>query len=193
MTAGFDRLIERADYVLSLGEARERSEVLRYGFAGHGQTASVDKPRFEKELHHGRRAADSVQVFHHVATAGFEVGQEGHAIADPLKILELEGDVDGSGHGEEVQDCVGRATQSHDQDHGVLEGGASHDVAGADVRLHEIAERFTGSPTLVALGLVLGWRRRAIGKAHAHRLDGGGHGVGGCTYLRTHPRPGRNC
>lgn len=45
-----------------------------------------------------------------------------------LEVVDGEFDVEGLGHGNQVQHCVRRSAEGHHGDHGVLEGGTSHDV-----------------------------------------------------------------
>ena len=44
-------------------------------------------------LEHRGRASDLVDVLHDVLARGLEVGNEGHAVADALEVLEVELDM----------------------------------------------------------------------------------------------------
>ena len=94
MTGSFDRIRQRTQDLLARSQARQLGEILSQGLAGHGHAAAIDKACLEQEFQHRRNSADFVQVFHHVLTARFQIGQEGHAIADRLEVIDREFDAD---------------------------------------------------------------------------------------------------
>ena len=51
-------------------------QVFGHRLAGDGQAIAVEQAFFEQIFHHGRRAADGVQIFLHVFAARFEIGQD---------------------------------------------------------------------------------------------------------------------
>ena len=173
-----DGIVPGPDHLLIRRQSRQVGHVLGQGLACHGQAAAVENTPFQQHLVHGRDATDVVDVFHHVRAAGLQVGQEGDAVAHLLEVVEAQFDADGARHGDQVQHRVGRASQDRHHDHGVLEGGASHDCARLDVLLEKVADRVAGPQTLFALARILGRRRAAVGQRQAQRLDGGRHGVG---------------
>ena len=69
----------------------------------------------------------------HVLTAGLEIAEERDAVADLLEVVDGQRHIDGARHGDQMQHRVGGTAQGHDDDHGVLKGGACHDVARLDV------------------------------------------------------------
>ena len=81
-----------------------------------------------------------VQIGHHVFAARLQIGQIGNALADALEIVDGQLDVDGSGHRDQVQHGVGRASQGHHDHHRVLERLPGHDVAGLDVLFEKRAD-----------------------------------------------------
>ena len=128
-----------------------------------------------------------MQVFLHKLPARLQVGKVGDAIADGLKVVDRQRNIDTACHRDQMQHRVRAAPQSHHGDHGVFKRRAGHDVTGLDVVFQQFQDRFAGTSAFVFLHRV--FRRRAcrIGKRHAERFDGGRHGVGG-----VHPpaRPG---
>ena len=52
------------------------AEVLGQRLAGDGQAVAVEQSLFQQVLHHGRRAADVVQIFHHVFAARLQIGHD---------------------------------------------------------------------------------------------------------------------
>mmetsp|Transcript_46316 Transcript_46316/g.144899 ORF Transcript_46316/g.144899 Transcript_46316/m.144899 type:complete len:355 (+) Transcript_46316:1223-2287(+) len=153
-----DGVAERADDLLALGEAREIGEVLGHGLARDGHAGAVDEALLHEELHDGGRAADALHVLHYVGAGGLEVGEEGHAVGHGLEVVRRELDAHGVRHGDEVQHGVGGAARGHDHDHGVLEGGARHDVARLEVHLEQLLDGVAGAAGLVGLERVRGRR-----------------------------------
>lgn len=82
------------------------------------------------------------------------------------------------GHRWDVETGIGRPTERDQHCNGVLESLLRHDVARFDAEIDEIHHRRTRVEAIAHL--VIGNRglRGAVGKRHAERLDGAGHGVG---------------
>ncbi len=126
-----------------------------------------------------------MQILHHVATTGLEIGEKRHPVADRLEIVDGEFHVHGPGHGQQMQDRVGGAAQGDDHNHGILERLAGHDVPGLDVAFQQVAYSGAGANTFIQLTGVHRRGRRTVGQAHTQRLDRCRHGVG-----RIHPSAG---
>ena len=74
-------------HALRLGEdARHVGEVLGQRLAGDGEAVAVQQTRVEQRLHHGRRAADAVQVEHDVLAARLQVGEVRHLRAEAVEV-----------------------------------------------------------------------------------------------------------
>jgi hypothetical protein len=136
----------------------------------------------QEEFHHCRRAADVVQVFHHETAARFQIGEERHAVADGLEIVQGQIDIDGTGHGDQVQHGIGRAAERHHHDHGVFKRRAGHDVARFDILLQQHRgslcplPRIRPASRLIRPGRrrcragscpALRWRGHRVGRVHA--------------------------
>jgi len=46
----------------------------------------MKQPLLQKVFHHGRHSPPVVEIFHQVFSAGLQIGQHGHPVADALKI-----------------------------------------------------------------------------------------------------------
>ncbi len=115
----------------------------------------------------------------------FHVGEMRDPRPDPGEVIDGEPDVRLVRNREQVQHGVGRAAERHRHRDRVLEGGAGHDLSGADTPLEEADH---GAPRLVGgvvAAAVDGRRRGAGGERHPERLADRGHRVGG-----EHPRTG---
>jgi hypothetical protein len=145
---------------------------------GHRQAVAVDEAVLPQVLHQPGVPPMPCMSSMTNCAAGLQVGQEGHAVADSLEVVDGQRHVHRSRHGNEVQHGVGAAAQGHDDDHRVLERGPGHDVARLDVALQQQADGCGRLPALVVLLGRLGRGGGAIGQAHAQGLDGAGHGVG---------------
>ena len=145
----------------------------------------------EEQLQHCRRAADVVEVFHHVTAARLEVGEERGPVGDRLKIIDRQRHVDRTRHRQQMKDGIGRTAQCHDHGDGVLEGRPGHDVGRFGVGLEQVANGRSCPQAFVHLGRVVGRDRRTVWQAHSQRLDSGGHRIGGVhATARTRPRAG---
>ena len=69
-------------------------------------------PSASSILHHGRSAADLVQIFHHELAARLEIGEQRSSFADFLEIVDREGNADRARHRDQVQHGIGRAAKS---------------------------------------------------------------------------------
>ncbi len=160
------------------GKAGQVGQVLGNRFAGDRQAIAVDQLFLEQQLHHGRRAADLVQIFLHVFAAGPQVGQIRHAVARALEVVDRERHIDGAGHRDEMHHGVRRAADGHHDRHRIFERLAGHHVARLDVLFHAQANRRAGTAAFVQLAWIGGRQRRAVRQRHAQRFDRRGHRVG---------------
>ncbi|KZL80902.1 hypothetical protein CI238_06658, partial [Colletotrichum incanum] len=175
---GLDGVAEGADDLLVGGERGHVLDVLLHRLTGDGDAGAVNQAFLQEELEQAGGATDAVHVGHDVLSRGLQVSQEGGAVGDGLEVVDGELDADGVGNSQEMEHSVGAASEDVDDDHGVLESLARHDVARADVLLEDVLD---GGADALALGLlarVLGGAAAAAGHRQTERLDGGGHGVG---------------
>ena len=63
-------------------------QVLGHRRAGHREAVAVDGAVLQQQLQHGRRAADLVEILHHVLAARLEVGEERDPVADRLEVVD---------------------------------------------------------------------------------------------------------
>ena len=178
MAVFLDRIFERPDDLLAFGVGLERREVLLEGLAGHGEAVAVEQAGREELLHERNDTADGDKFGHEIFAARFEVGQHRDAAADLGEVVDVQFDLGGVGHGEEVEHGIGRAAQRDDQGDGIFKGLAGQNVRGNDAPLEQLHHRGAG---IARVGLFVrgdGDLRRAVGQAHAHGFDRRGHGVG---------------
>jgi len=135
MACRFDRVFDRSDDILSVGQTRQRFEILSQCFSSYGKAVAIEHVVGEQKLHDGRRAADAVKILLNVPARGFQIGQKGHTVADRLEIVDRQIDIDTSCHRDQMEHCVGRTAERHDDHHRILEGSARHNVPWFDVAL----------------------------------------------------------
>lgn len=63
-----------------------------------------------------RCTSNPVDILHDVFTTWLEIGKEGDSVGNRLEVVNSEGDADGVGHGDEMEDSVGGTTESHCED-----------------------------------------------------------------------------
>mmetsp|Transcript_25216 Transcript_25216/g.45756 ORF Transcript_25216/g.45756 Transcript_25216/m.45756 type:complete len:284 (-) Transcript_25216:500-1351(-) len=179
MALRLDGLFNGEDDGLAFLEAGDDLQILSDGAAGDGHAVGVNESLGLEVLEEGGGAADLVNVLHDVLAGGLEVAEEGGTVTHALEVLECEGDADGTGHGNEVEDGISGSTSGHDGDHGVFKGLVRENVTGFEVLAEELNHVLTGEAALLGFEGVLGGDGGGVGNAHAHGLDGAGHGVGG--------------
>ncbi len=160
-------------------------EVFRERFARDGEAIPAQQAFVEQALHQRGEAANPHQIDHQEATAGAQVSQHGRALGDAEKVIQPKLNVRGVRHRQQMQHCVGRASERHHHRDRVLKRLARHDVAWADVLCHEAHHRFACRHTILGFFRRNRCHRRAVGQAHAHGFNRGGHGVRG-----VHPTTG---
>ena len=126
--------------------------VLADGLAGDGLGVFVQDPGLFQPLQDDRDPAGGVQIRRDVLTARLQVAQQRRALADPVEVVDVQLDPHLLGHGEEMQDAVGRAAAARDRGDRVLERLAGDDVAGrlaAPEHVHHEPAGFLGDLDLV--------------------------------------------
>ena len=110
-SSGFE---QRADHVVveDLG-ALER---LRDRQAGDGRHVVQLQPGHERP-----KASRLEEVLHEVLARGPDVGQDRDGPGELVEAIQRQRDAGAAGHGDEVDDRVGRAAEGQDDLHGVLE------------------------------------------------------------------------
>ena len=174
-----DRLVEGQDHVLAGRVVGDVREVFGQGLAGDGQHIAMQHPGCQHAFHQGLNAADGHQFAHHVFAAGAQVGDHGRNLAQLDEVIEGQFDIDRMGHGQQVQHGVGRAGEGDHHADGIFEGLAGHDVARFEVKLEQFHDLLAGPETVRSLVAADGVLGAGTGQAHAQRLDGRRHGVGG--------------
>ena len=178
MTSLLDRVGERTDNLLVRREIGDVLEVFGEGLTSNGHARAINETLLDQELNERRSTTDIVQVVEHILARGLEVGQERNPVGDGLEVLNGKLDTDGVGHGDQVKDGVGRTASDVNQNHGVLEGLAGHDILGTNVLLEKLLDRLTSCQTLDVLGLGFGREGRRAREGHTHDLNGTSHSVG---------------
>ncbi len=175
----FDGVIERANDVLTGDVGFHGLQILSHRAAGDREAIAVQETGDEQGLHHRLDAADGDERGHHVFAGGFEIGEDGDALADACEIIDRKFDASRLCHGEQVQHGVGGTAECDDDGDGIFKRLSRHDVARSDAELQKIHHGGTGTAGVVLLGTGNGILRGAVGQRHAQRFDGAGHGVGG--------------
>jgi hypothetical protein len=106
MASGFDRIGERTDDDLILGQRREGCDILGERFPCDGEDIAVHETGSDKEFEHGGRPTDVIEVFHEVFPARGKVREEWNLVAYTLEIIECKGNFSCARHGEEVKDAI---------------------------------------------------------------------------------------
>ena len=128
MASLIDRIAQRTNDLLAFFKRGDVFQVFRKGFSGNRDAVPVQQTFFEQIFHKAGNSADLVQILLNVFPAGFHVGQKRYTIAHFLEIVDGQLDVNGSGHGNQVKDGIGRSSQCGDDHHGVFECPAGHDI-----------------------------------------------------------------
>ena len=95
-----------------------------------------------------------MQVLHDVLATRLEVRKKRDPVTDGLEIINAQRHINGAGHGKQVQDRVGRTTQGHHNDQGILKRGTCHDVTGLDVLLKQVTNSAAGVQALGQLARI---------------------------------------
>mmetsp|Transcript_50290 Transcript_50290/g.106879 ORF Transcript_50290/g.106879 Transcript_50290/m.106879 type:complete len:289 (+) Transcript_50290:799-1665(+) len=119
-----------------------------------------------------------MDVFHSVGAARLQIRDDGRLLADALEVVDGEVDTSRGGDGQQVKDCVGRASESVHHDNGILHGLLCEDVKGLQVPLQQIAHDLRNLLAFLPLFGRNSWHRCAVGQRETHGLNRSGHGVG---------------
>mmetsp|Transcript_30771 Transcript_30771/g.99192 ORF Transcript_30771/g.99192 Transcript_30771/m.99192 type:complete len:276 (-) Transcript_30771:147-974(-) len=99
---------------------------------GVGENMEVDQVREQCG-----RAAGVVEVLHEARSPGLHVREDGRSLTDALEVVVVQGQLEGPGDGQHVEDGVRRAARGLDDRDGVLGGFFGADVPGLEVRLED--------------------------------------------------------
>ena len=113
--------------------------------AGDGHAIAVEQSFSEQHLDHGGDAAGLRADPPSRTSAGLEVREQRHTVADALEIVDRQRHVDRARHGDQMQHGVRGSAQDRDQHHGVLESLARHDVARLQVEFQRFRIALPGS------------------------------------------------
>jgi len=135
VAGGLDGVGEGADDVLVGGEVGHELGVLLQSLTGDGHSRAIKDALLEQVFDQAGGATDVVEILEDVLARGLEVSKERCAVRDGLEVVNGEGDANGVGDGNQVENSVGAATGDVDKDHGVLKSLAGNDVGRSDVLL----------------------------------------------------------
>ena len=179
MARFIDRLVPGLhDELRAVVDAADAFQVLSQRFAGHGRAVAVQHSQVEQSFQDGGRAADFVQIEHHIASAGFQVGEVRHFVADAVEVIERPFHFGLAGNRHQVQHGIGRAAERENERVRVFQGLAGDQVARPDVVLDETDKGFARQKRLALFGGGHAGTARAVGQGKPHRLDRAAHGVG---------------
>ena len=97
-------------------------------------------PILQEVLDHSRSPANVVKICHDILATGFKIGNERDPVTHSLEVVELQLDVDGACHRNQVQHRICGATEGHHHHHGVLKGLPGHDITGCQVELKQVPD-----------------------------------------------------
>jgi hypothetical protein len=172
-----DRVLDRADDLL----ARRLLRLVRVPadrLAGHRRRVLVQQAEVLQPLRQDRGAAGGVQVGGHEPPAGLEVAQRRRRFGDPVEVVDVERDAGFAGHGEQVQDAVGRAAGGGDGEDRVLDRLAGDDVARPLTAPQDVHDELARGTRDLGLARVLRRHQARADRADAHHLEGHRHRVG---------------
>src|ERR671921_1409577 len=173
---GPEGLLDRDDHILPrcllgildlLGECVARGRKL-----GSVYEVGVEQP-FAQKLAPTR----AVDVYRGVAAAGLQVGDDRGAAAHAVEVVDIEGNPDLAGYGEQVEDEVGRATGGRPGGDAVLEGLAGQDAFRREVALEQLHDEGACTGADLVLAAVEGWRAGRAHRREAEELQYHGHRV----------------
>ena len=175
--AGRIRVVNRADDALVAVD--DAFEVLRHGLARAGHHRRVEQALLRQLLHHGEDAARAVEVFHERITRRRKVAEVRRVGGNLVRVVKVDGHACFVRDGGQVEHRVRGAAERHVNGFSVVERGRGHDVARADVLLHQ---RHNLHPSVLGEAQTRGvWRgNRAVArKPHPQRFGQAVHGVRG--------------
>ncbi len=139
----------------------------------------MQHPVLEKNLHHLGDPSGPVEIRGDEPSPGLEVAEDRNPFAQGLEVVDRERNPGRVGDGEQMKDGVGRPPHRHGHGDGIFEGLAGQDMPGKDLFFDRPHQNLRGSlRALAGLRIFRGHGGRE-GEAHAHGLDGRGHGIRG--------------
>lgn len=82
----------------------------------YAMTPVISDDRVPDQSRLTRCSSNPVDILHDVFTTWLEIGKEGNSVGDRLEVINSEGDADGVGHGDEMENSVGGTAKSHCED-----------------------------------------------------------------------------
>ena len=160
--------------------------VLAQGLAIDGEGLRVQQ--LAHAVEQGAKAAGGVEIIHQVLAAGAKIGEQRGALRELVETLQRQLDAQATGHGDEVHDGVGAATQGHVHLDRVVKGVGGDHIARLEVVPHVLHGLAAGGGGHAAVGRIHGrnggragqghahdfrQRRHRAGRAHGHAMAGG--------------------
>ena len=179
MAARQHGVLDRLNHLLSGRERRRVGEVLGERLSCDRHAVTVQESALEQVLHQGRRSAHAMKIFLDILTARLQVGQQRHAVAGALEVVQRQRDVRCFCDRHQVEHRVGGSPQRHDHRQRVLERLAREDVERLEIALEQGAHGRPGTTALLRLPWVLRRERRAVRQRQSERLNRHRHRVGG--------------
>ena len=139
----------------------------------------MQKSRFEQSPHQRPDSADGHEFGHQVFAAGFQVRQDGHSFADPVKIIQREFDPARMRNRQQMQHRVSRTAQRDDDADRILEGPPGHDVQRANALFEHVHHRSARAAAIFLLRLRDRVLCGTVRQAHPERFHRARHSVGG--------------
>ncbi len=121
MAAWQHGVLDGLNHPLSGGERRGVRQVLGERLPGHRHAVAVQIAALEEVFHQGRRAAHRVEILLDVLAARLQVGQQRHAVAGALEIIQRQRDARRLRDRHQVQHGVGGSAHGHDHRQGIVE------------------------------------------------------------------------
>ena len=103
-----------------------------------------------------------MEVLHEARTDRLEIGEQRHAIARALEIVQRQLDVRGSRHRDQMQDGIGRSADRHHEHDCILERLLGDDVERLEVLLQKRLDGTACAMAFVALPCIFGGGGRAV-------------------------------
>mmetsp|Transcript_12878 Transcript_12878/g.36744 ORF Transcript_12878/g.36744 Transcript_12878/m.36744 type:complete len:273 (-) Transcript_12878:921-1739(-) len=168
MAGLLDRIVKGTNDFLPRREARmvHLGKILIVSLTRHSHLVAVEHAIVDEELDHTGRTTNVLNVLHHKLAGRLEVSEEGGLVRNALEIVESDGDrriLTATRHGDEMKDCVRRASGHHDHGDGILKRSLGHDIAGLDILLEKNLHRLTRPSAFVAFLLGISRSRGGIG------------------------------
>ena len=133
----------------------------------------------EQVFQHHRHPANTVEVGHVKLSAGFHVGDVGHACGDAVEVGQIEFDPHLVGNRQQMQHSIGGAANGIGEGDRVLKCLLREDVVGSKPGAQHVDHRHTCRFSVVHASAIDSGRRCRTRQRKAERLADGAHRVGG--------------